>query len=149
MKRLILFLAILFGLPVLSQAHCEIPCGIYDDAARYDMLEEHIMTIEKSMTKITELSAEGEKNYNQIVRWVMNKENHADQFMHVVTQYFMNQRLKPTATDTGENYDKYITQLKDMHEMLVNAMKCKQTTDKSHIEKLRELVSKSRELYFR
>ena len=107
------------------------------------------MTIEKSMKKITELSAEGEKNYNQIVRWVMNKENHADQFMHVVTQYFMNQRLKPTASDAGENYDNFITQLKYMHEMLVNAMKCKQTTDMSLIEKLRELVSKSRELYFK
>jgi nickel superoxide dismutase len=105
--------------------------------------------MENSMTQITELSTKGEKNYNQIVRWVVNKENHADQFMNVVTRYFMTQRLKPTTADSGEKYNDYITQLKYMHEMLVYAMKCKQTTDHAHIEKLRELVSKSRELYFK
>ncbi|MDY6953871.1 MAG: superoxide dismutase [Ni], partial [Thermodesulfobacteriota bacterium] len=35
-----------------ASAHCEIPCGIYDDQMRIDMIAEHITTIEKSMKQI-------------------------------------------------------------------------------------------------
>jgi len=129
--------------------HCEIPCGIYDDEMRYDMLEEHITTIEKSMTMIGELSEEGEKNYNQIVRWVTNKDNHADQFSNIVQQYFLTQRIKPVEKDAGQAYEDYITHLKFFHEMLFYAMKCKQTRDIAHTAKLKELVEKSRALYFK
>lgn len=31
-----------------ASAHCEIPCGIYDDQMRVNMIGEHITTIEKS-----------------------------------------------------------------------------------------------------
>jgi nickel superoxide dismutase len=132
-----------------ARSHCEIPCGIYDDAMRYDMLSEHIKTIEKSMDMITKLSAEGEKNYNQLVRWVVNKEDHAGKFMDIIWQYFLNQRIKPADADTGAMYDDYITQLKLMHQMLIYAMECKQTTDKANTEKLRGLVAESRALYFK
>ncbi|MFZ5979505.1 MAG: superoxide dismutase [Ni] [Candidatus Zixiibacteriota bacterium] len=133
----------------VSRAHCEIPCGIYDDSLRYVLLEEDITTIEKSMDMIIGLSAEGEKNYNQLVRWVVNKENHADKFMGIVTQYFLTQRLKPVAADAGESYDEYVKHLTLFHDMLINAMKCKQTIDKANIVKLRALVADSRALYFK
>ncbi len=144
---------IVFGLltlvPSLMRAHCEIPCGIYDDQMRYNMLKEHITTIEKSMTQIEELSKEGDKNYNQLVRWVVNKENHATMFMDIVTQYFLTQRIKPISADAGENYTDYTTHLSLFHEMLYYAMKAKQSLDRAHVEKLRELVTKSQELYFK
>ena len=149
---LVLVLITVLGLlwPVSdARSHCEIPCGIYDDSMRYDMLSEHITTLEKSMNMITELSEAGDKNYNQLVRWIVNKENHADQFMEIVTQYFLTQRIKPTATDAGEAYNDYVKHLTYFHEMLVYAMKCKQTVDKANIDKLRELVKTSRELYFK
>ncbi len=149
MQRFVLFLTVFFVVPVMAQAHCQMPCGIYDDSARYNTLEEDITTMEKAMTQITDLSAQGEKNYNQIVRWVVTKENMADDFMEIVTQYFMTQRLKPTAADMGQEYNDYITQLKYLHEMLVYAMKCKQTTDQANIEKLRDLLGKSETLYFK
>ena len=57
-------------------AHCQIPCGIYDDPVRFSQLEEHVTTIEKSMKQIVELSGESSPNYNQLVRWVNNKETH-------------------------------------------------------------------------
>ena len=69
-----------FLLPTKSYAHCEIPCGIYQDSLRIQMINEHIETIEKSMKMINKLSAEGEKNYNQLVRWIMNKEEHVKKF---------------------------------------------------------------------
>jgi nickel superoxide dismutase len=31
---------------------CEIPCGIYDDEMRINMIAEHITTIEKSVKKL-------------------------------------------------------------------------------------------------
>ncbi len=134
-------------LPVIASAHCQIPCGIYDDEARFKLLNEHITTIEKSMKLIAELSAEGEKNYNQIVRWVTNKEDHAQQFMDIVTAYFMAQRIKPVDPSDTEAHAEYTKKVERLHQMLVYAMKCKQTIDKANTEKLKKLVSDFKELY--
>lgn len=139
---------VLLAIPSGVWAHCEIPCGIYDDELRYDLLEEHITTIEKSMNMTVQLSAEGDKNYNQLVRWIVNKDDHADKFMDIVTQYFLTQRIIPAEADAGAEYEYYITQVTLMHRMLVTAMKCKQTTDLANVETLKELVAKSRTLYF-
>ena len=129
-------------------AHCQIPCGIYDDPARFTMLEEHLTTIEKSMKQITELSAaEPEGHVNQLVRWVMNKETHADEFTEIVTFYFMAQRVKPAEPGDREAFRKYVRQVTLLHQMVFNAMKAKQTTDLQYIEKLRSLVSSFKELY--
>ena len=67
-------------------AHCEIPCGIFGDEARFAAIQENITTIEKSMVKIEELSGDL-KNINQLTRWVNNKEHHADDIRQIVTQY--------------------------------------------------------------
>ncbi len=143
-------LGILLSLIVSASAwaHCEVPCGIYDDEARFTELEEHITTIEKAMAQVTELAVGPEKNYNQIVRWVTNKEQHAEKFQHIVTQYFLTQRLKPVAADAGAAYDHYVAQTTNFQQMLVLAMKCKQTTDQENAAKLRELTAKARTLYF-
>ena len=144
MKR-ILFSLIIAGLvsfvaATSASAHCEIPCGIYDDQLRLDLIAEHTKTIEKSMNKITELSKGGVTHYNQLVRWISNKEHHANEIQHIVSQYFMTQRIKPTA-------DKYAEKLKLLHGMLIYAMKCKQTTDPGHVEKLRSLLKEFGTLY--
>ncbi len=128
-------------------SHCEIPCGIYDDAMRLDLIAEHITTLEKSMQQITELSKAGEKNYNQIVRWVSNKEEHANQIQDIVSQYFLTQRIKPAPKSDEAAYEKYTRQLALLHGMLLSAMKSKQTTDLEHIEKLRTLLGEFRALY--
>ena len=122
-------------------AHCEIPCGIYDDQLRADLIAEHSTTIEKSMKKIVELSKQNPVNYNQLVRWVSNKEKHADEIQHLVTQYFMTQRLKPDAK-------KYSEKLAVLHKMLIYAMKCKQSTDVAHVSTLRSLTKEFEILYF-
>jgi nickel superoxide dismutase len=127
-------------------AHCEIPCGIYGDEMRIGLLKEHIATIEKSMQKITELSGETPANYNQLVRWIGNKEEHAEQFQHIVTQYFMTQRLK--LAEDGAELDAYTRQLACLHRMLIFAMKCKQTTEPAHVETLKYLIGEFHDLYF-
>ena len=123
-------------------AHCEVPCGIYDDGARLTEILEHATTIEKAMKEIVRLEKEDGGNKNQIVRWVTNKESHASEAQHIVSQYFMTQRIKPDA----EMYEKKLTVL---HQMLQAAMKCKQTVDTSHVEKLRSLTEEFRGLYIK
>jgi nickel superoxide dismutase len=148
-KKLILgavFLsAIIFG--SLAYSHCQIPCGIYDDEARFNMIAEHITTIEKSMKLIEALSAEEKPNMNQIVRWVNNKEVHADEMSNIITYYFMAQRIKLPAEGDAKAHNTYVKNLTLLHEMLVYTMKTKQTTDFENVEKLRALLSRFREAY--
>lgn len=129
-------------------AHCEIPCGIYEDSLRISLLSEHITTIEKSNNMINELSNEAKPNYNQIVRWVVNKEEHANKIQKIVSQYFLHQRVKITDSSDKEAYAKYINQLTTLHEISVYAMKAKQNTDLVYIEKLRSSLAAFEQIYF-
>lgn len=123
-----------------AAAHCEVPCGIYDDQMRLDMIAEDITTIEKSMKMIKDLETEKPTNWNQLVRWIKNKEDHADRLQHSVSQYFLTQRIKP---DT----EKYPEQLAVLHKMLLAAMKSKQSLDSSHVDTLRSLLKEFSTLY--
>ena len=140
-----LFWATLSAVPAFS--HCEIPCGIYGDEMRFAMMKEDIATIEKSMNQVIELSKEAKPNYNQIVRWVQNKEHHADKIRDVVTQYFLAQRVKPVLPKGSAEHDAYVNQLTLLHDMIVTSMKCKQTTELSHVEKLKQLVDSFSKAY--
>lgn len=135
----------LWAAPVFS--HCEIPCGIYGDKMRFEMIEEHITTIEKSMKMIVELGGEGAMNDNQMVRWVNNKETHATRIQHIVNQYFMTQRIKPVDESEAEDHAKYSAHLEMLHHMLVYAMKCKQTTDAATVTRLRDVTASFRASY--
>ena len=142
-----IFATLLLAAPGL-RAHCEIPCGIYGDELRIKLLREHCDTIEKSMKMIGELSAAEEINYNQLIRWVNNKEYHANELQHIVTQYFMTQRVKPVPDGDEAARGKYAAQLSLLHRMLVSAMKAKQTTDQAHVDELRKLIDEFAGLYF-
>ncbi len=142
----ILTLAAVFA--SMAYSHCQIPCGIYGDQGRFNMITEHITTIEKSMKMITELSKQDKPNMNQIVRWVQNKEKHAADISHIITYYFMAQRVKPTLKTNGKEYDEYVNKLTLLHKMLVYSMKAKQTTDLANVEKLRSLLAEFNSVYF-
>ena len=146
-KLVLVALVLLVLLVSIAYSHCQIPCGIYGDSGRFDMLTKHISTIEKSMKQISELSQEERPNFNQIVRWVANKDKHADEISHIVTYYFMAQRVKPVDKAEGKAYQEYIRKLTLLHEMLFYSMKAKQTTDLSHVEKLRDLLAEFRAVY--
>jgi nickel superoxide dismutase len=148
-SRLVVILAALFISLTASKAfgHCQIPCGIYDDAARFALLEEHVATIEKAMKTLEELSAAQSPNYNQIVRWVRNKEHHADEISEIVTYYFMAQRVKPAEKKSGAAHSKYLGELTSLHEMVVYSMKTKQTTDLGNVERLRALIKQFKASY--
>jgi nickel superoxide dismutase len=129
-------------------SHCQVPCGIYDDQMRIDMIAEHITTIEKAMNQVMALSKESTPNYNQIVRWVMNKEKHAEELSEIVTYYFMAQRLQPVPNTDEKQYAAYREKLELLHHLLFYTMKSKQSTDLAVIETMRELLKKFSEAYF-
>ena len=128
-------------------AHCEIPCGIYGDEARFAAIAEDLTTIEKSMKQIAALAGQSDaQNANQLARWVANKEEHANRIQHVVTQYFMTQRLK--AVEEGdEGRAAYTEKLVLLHKMLRGAMKCKQTVEVEEVEKMRVLLHEFKHAY--
>lgn len=150
MRKIIPWMAVLVllaGGPRL-RAHCQVPCGIYDDEARFKLLFEHVTTIEKAMKEIAALSTQAPVNYNQIVRWVMNKEKHAEEFSEILSYYFLAQRLVPKAPEEGEARAAYLEQLELCHRLIVTAMKAKQTVDLAHVQALKELLGRLQKAYF-
>jgi nickel superoxide dismutase len=147
---------LIFGLTVAllalttpaARAHCELPCGIYHDEMRFEMIDEHLETIAKSMRMIEDLGADPGQNANQLARWVMNKEEHAAKLRDILTVYFLDQRIKPVDPDAGDEYDLYLARIETLHRMMVHVMKCKQTTDLEHVDALRELRNHFYTLYF-
>ena len=151
MKKSILILSFLlfaFGFSKQTFAHCEVPCGIYHDELRIELIKEHIQTIEKAMNLITELQSAEVINYNQLVRWINTKEHHANLIHEVAEQYFLTQRVKFADPSDNEKYQKYIAQLTTLHELIVYAMKSKQTTDLENVEKMRASLSAFEDAYF-
>lgn len=146
--RVIGVIALAGFLNLQAMAHCEVPCGIYTDLLRIELIKEHIMTIEKAMNQIEALSAEEEINYNQLVRWINTKEHHAELIQDIAEQYFMTQRVKPADPGDEEAFGKYINQLTLLHEVLIYAMKTKQSTDVAVTKKLLGTVEKFELAYF-
>ena len=145
MKNLIhgIVLIVGFGLAISPQAyaHCQIPCGIYDDHARVQQMLEDVATVEKSVKLILELAGKTDaQSQNQLVRWVMNKEEHAQRIISTISDYFLTQRVKPTATD-------YAERLLNHHAVILAAMKAKQNAEISVVVDLKASVEKLQPYY--
>jgi nickel superoxide dismutase len=136
-KKSLLTLSLLsIGLIMPQQltAHCQIPCGIYDDNARVKSMLEDVSTVAKSVKLINELAGKTDaQSRNQVVRWVMNKEKHAQSIIATISDYFLTQRVKPSAKDYAERLVKH-------HTVIVAAMKAKQHADDKSVEALHKAV---------
>jgi nickel superoxide dismutase len=133
--------------PAIPLPHCQVPCGIYGDKMRIDMLMEDRETIAKAMTQLG--TPEVQNNPNQMVRWIMTKDEHAQKIQDQVAQYWLAQRIKvPAAGSDAATMDKYHHQLELLHRLTVEAMKCKQTTDTAHTDAVRGLTLAFSETYF-
>lgn len=142
-KLIILFLLLQGSL----LAHCQVPCGIYNDAARIVQIQEDFSTIQKAMNKIKELSEQQDAtSMNQMTRWILTKEEHASKIQKVVSDYFLTQRIK--VKTEGPEYDLYVKQTISLHQILVSAMKCKQTVDSKNVDYGLDLIETFIDLYF-
>lgn len=126
--------------PHQAWAHCQVPCGIYDDQARIARLKEDATTIAKAIAQINALAGKHDaKPLNQATRWIVTKEDHASHIIEVVSQYFLTQKVKPVAPG-ADGYEAYLKKLADHHAVLVAAMKTKQNADPTTVEKLNKAI---------
>ena len=117
-----------------SFGHCQLPCGIYDDASRVHQMLEDALTIDKAINQIIELNDKTDaQSAQQLVRWVNNKEIHADKIITTISNYFLTQRVKPSAED-------YLLRLSEHHQVILLSMKVKQKADAEVAEDLRQAV---------
>jgi hypothetical protein len=124
----------------LADAHCQVPCGIYDDPARIAQLREDATTIGKAVDQIRQLGGKHEVlAINQATRWIMTKEDHASHIIEVVSLYFLTQKLKPVPHG-DEGHDPYLHALADHHAVMVAAMKTKQTVDPAAVAELNHAI---------
>ena len=144
----IFFAFIFFAFSVELYAHCQVPCGIYDDAVRIVQIEEDITTIRKAMNMINDLAGKSDaQSLNQISRWVSTKESHAQNVQETILNYFLAQRVK--AKEKGnKDRQKYVDQTLTLHQLIVKMMKCKQTVDQRNCSDAYELLDKFTNLYF-
>jgi len=131
-----------------ASAHCEVPCGIYNDELRIELIKEHIQTIEKAMNQITEIQNNETVNYNQLVRWINTKEEHANLIQEIAEQYFLTQRVKFAQPSDKEKYSVYVNQLTYLHQLIVYSMKAKQSTDLKYIKELNDATARFEKAYF-
>ena len=137
-----------FGLNKIH-AHCQVPCGIYDDAVRIIQIREHVTTIEKAMKQIDQLTSDesSAQNMNQLVRWINTKEEHATFIQSIIADYFLAQRIKPKQNNEAGR-QQYVDQTLLLQQIIVAAMKSKQTVDKSEPGLVSTLLNQFVELYF-
>ena len=127
--------ALLLSLSASSvQSHCQIPCGIYDDNARVASMLEDVATIRKAVAQIAELAGKTDpQSQNQLVRWVVNKEQHAQRIIATISDYFLTQRVKAKQED-------YTERLRKHHAVIVAAMRAKQNANAEVVAELESAV---------
>lgn len=144
MKLQILTSALLFLCSFnFAAAHCQVPCGIFDDELKFGELEQHVETITKAARLINEISAKEEPTAHDnqtLVRWTITKEEHAQKIIDEAANYFLAQRIKVGAGHYSEKVEL-------LHHIMVKAMKTKQSTDAEATEKLLEKIAAFKELY--
>lgn len=130
-----LMLAFIALSPSTGMAHCQVPCGIYDDHARIVAMLEDVSTIDKAVKMINELAGKPDaQSLNQQVRWINTKEAHAENIIRSLSDYFLTQRVKPSQDDYGQRLEKH-------HAVMLAAMKVKQTVDKKDVKSLAKALS--------
>ncbi|MEM8782213.1 MAG: superoxide dismutase [Ni] [Planctomycetota bacterium] len=133
--------------PEKADAHCQVPCGIYGDELKFEELAQHVATVEKAMAQITELTGKSDaQSAQQLARWVANKESHATKIQAEAQEYFLAQRIK--FPEDESEHEAYFAKLKSLHEIIVYAMKCKQTVDTTHVESLKASLETFKHQYF-
>lgn len=143
---IVVIVAVFFLFAKIGFTHCQVPCGIYGDQLRFSMMEEDISTIEKAVNEINKIS-QAPGNYNQLVRWINTKEDHANNIMKTTSDYFIAQRI--TIQQDGDNKDKnYCAKISLLHKIIVYAMQTKQSVDQNTVEKLKNSVAEFKKIYF-
>ncbi len=130
----------MFNAQPQASAHCQIPCGIYDDAARLNHMLEDTATITKAMAQIREMGGNHDaQSINQVGRWIMTKEDHASHIISTVAEYFLTQKVKEVPKG-DDGHQAYLELLATHHHVMRAAMKAKQSVDAKVAEDLKNSI---------
>jgi nickel superoxide dismutase len=135
------FLTLFLSFLNTSFGHCQVPCGVYGDTARFTQMLEDQTTIAKAIVQINDLADKKDaQSANQLTRWVTTKEDHASKIQKIIAEYFLTQRIKSSS-------DKYDALLKSAHAVMVAAMKCKQGADPKNAASLKSAIESFQSVY--
>jgi len=133
----------------LRGGHCQVPCGIFDDPAIVQEINQAVTTIKKACVQANELQeqlsgASSAQIMNQMVRWINTKEEHASKIINLISDYCLCQRVKKETFATDKDY---CDALKAHHSVMVAAMKCKQSVDVTVVGSLEHAVVDFAKMY--
>jgi nickel superoxide dismutase len=135
------YLTLFLSFSNISFGHCQVPCGVYGDTARFTQMLEDQTTIAKAIAQINDLADKKDaQSANQLSRWVTTKEDHAAKIQKIIAEYFLTQRIKSSS-------DKYDALLKSAHAVMVAAMKCKQGVDAKNTDSLKSAIESFQSVY--
>ena len=134
-RYLIALAALSLGLAAPQlHAHCQVPCGIFDDYIKLETMKQDADTIIKAAAEMQKLAAKTDaQSKQQFIRWANNKESHAQSVIESISDYYLTQRVKTSMEDYNERLLKH-------HAVMIAAMKAKQSADMQSVNMLRESV---------
>tara|TARA_B100001939_G_C16622236_1_gene479776 strand:- start:99 stop:584 length:486 start_codon:yes stop_codon:yes gene_type:complete len=147
LKKIILLISISI---TYLYSHCQIPCGIFDDVRNIIEIDEKIITIEKAINNINQLSGKKKltsHDHNQLTRWINLKDEHVNSIQNTMGSYFLAQRIKPK-DEKDNGYNKYVNLTTTCQKIIFVSMKTKQNIDLSFTAELKQLVENFSNLYF-
>ena len=116
-----LFLLITLISHQLLHSHCQMPCGIYDDALVFKYVDQYIETMQKGVKELNSLGSDTPNKRAQFIRWVALKEEQSNQVAELITTYFLQQVVKPVEESTPK--------VLAIHRLLFLLVKIKQNSD--------------------
>jgi nickel superoxide dismutase len=99
-----------------AQAHCDVPCGIYDPTPA----QIAALTVVRMMDLMAGLQAEGVAHENSMSRYIAVKEEHAEKAKHEIRVIWGDYFKK----DKHPNVDELV------HKIMQLGSKCRQTADR-------------------
>ncbi|CAE8718259.1 unnamed protein product, partial [Polarella glacialis] len=130
--------------PVAARFHCQVPCGIFTDELRVKGMMEDSATIRKAVIQSQELHKAGSlQDISQMVRWINTKEEHAAKIMTTTAEYFLAQKVKKPELSEAD----YLKRLAIHHDVLVAAMKTKQSSELGPVEALDKAIHELSHIY--
>uniref|UniRef100_A0A7S2LQS2 Ubiquitin-like domain-containing protein n=1 Tax=Skeletonema marinoi TaxID=267567 RepID=A0A7S2LQS2_9STRA len=135
----------------LRGGHCQVPCGIFDAPAIVAEIKQAAETIRKAMVQSNELHAglaaeSSAQSLNQMMRWVMTKEEHAKKIISLVSEYCLCQRVKKEVFSCDKDY---VDALKAHHAVMQAAMKAKQSVDTAAADALDHAIGDFAKMYIK
>eukprot|EP00930_Biecheleria_cincta_P078968 TRINITY_DN6661_c0_g2_i1.p1 TRINITY_DN6661_c0_g2~~TRINITY_DN6661_c0_g2_i1.p1 ORF type:complete len:146 (+),score=45.73 TRINITY_DN6661_c0_g2_i1:69-506(+) len=124
--------------------HCQVPCGIFTDELRVKAMMEDAQTIRKSVVQAAELHKAGSlQDIHQCVRWISTKEEHAQKIMTTIGDYFLAQKVKKADLSESD----YLQRLALHHDVMVAAMKAKQSSELGPVDTLDKAIEALAPIY--